>query len=307
MTENTYVIGIDIGGTNIRIGLVNSDYELVNFVIESSKQVLGFEHPEKKLVEFIEGYINKYATDKEIRAISIGLPSTISKDRKVVLSTPNIAGLDNIPIVDELENALNIKTFLNKDVNMLILYDAYRSRIPAKGVTTGFYLGTGLGNAILINGELLIGKNGVAAELGHIPSRDHTAPCGCGNYGCVETFASGKHLAALRDEHFEDTFIGDVFKEYRETPIIKKFIRDLALPVASEINILDPDYIIIGGGLVFMEGFPFDQLEVAIREFTRKPYPEQSLEFFYSEQGQENGVVGAGINAYKEMNKIIKH
>lgn len=301
LAENNYVLGIDIGGTNIRAGLVDANYNLSNFVIESSTQIMDPNHAAEKLTLFIQKYLEEQGRDKNIAAISIGFPSTIDKSRKKVLSTPNIAGFDNLDIVDELEERLLIKTFINRDVNMLMMFDMYKGSVPDDGITAGFYLGTGLGNAISINGHLLIGKNGAAAELGHIPSRGHDDACGCGNRGCVETFASGKYLRKLCDENFEHTFIGDVFTKHKDSPIIKKFIRELAIPIATEINILDPHYIILGGGVIQMEGFPFEELELAIHEFARKPYPEQNLEFLYSVPGQENGVIGAGIYAFKEV------
>ncbi len=301
LIENKYVLGIDVGGTNIRAGLVNAEYQLSEFIIESSTQFMDRNNTVDKLLLFIKNFIEEHAQNKNIIAISIGFPSTIDKKRKKILSTPNISGLNNIYIVEELEAGLKIKTYINKDVNMLMLFDMYQDSVPEEGVTAGFYLGTGLGNAISINGHLLIGKNGAAAELGHIPSRGHEEVCGCGNRGCVETFASGKYLRKLCDDNFKDTFIGDVFKKHKSDPIIKKFIHELAIPIATEINILDPDYIIIGGGVVQMEDFPFEQLEEAIHEFTRKPYPEQNLKFVYSVPCQENGVIGAGIYAFREI------
>lgn len=302
MKDGKYVLGIDIGGTNIRAGLVDTEFRLANFVIESSTQIMDKNHATEKLIEFIKRYIDTLEPGTNVVAISIGFPSTIDKMRKKVLSTPNIKGFDNVEIVDELEKVLGIRTFINKDVNMLMLYDMHQGKVPDDGVTTGYYLGTGLGNAISINGHLLSGKNGAAAELGHIPSRGDTAQCGCGNRGCVETFASGKYLRALCEGELGGVFIGDVFKKQKDHPLIKKFIRELAIPIATEINILDPDYIILGGGVVHMEGFPCEELEAAIHEFARKPYPEQSLEFVYSVESQENGVIGAGIYAFKEMN-----
>ncbi len=301
--EKEYILGIDVGGTNIRAGLVDESYQLTEFVIESSAQIVDKQDATDNLTEFVKNYLKAHAREKKVIGISIGFPSTIDKARKTVLSTPNIKGLDNVEVVDVLEEKLGISTFIDKDVNMLMLCDMYNGSIPDNGVTVGFYLGTGLGNAICIDGELLIGKNGASAELGHIPSRDVDGICGCGNKSCVELFASGKQLKYLCDTHFPDSFIGDIFKEHAQDLVIKKFIHDLAIPVATEINILDPDYIIIGGGLPQMDGFPKKQLEDAIHEFARKPYPEQNLSFSYSEPLQENGVIGAGIYGMKQIRR----
>lgn len=301
MAKKSYILGIDVGGTNIRAGLVDKNYQLSDFVIESSEQLMDDKQAVNHLISFIKKIMKRLESNKEIIGISIGFPSTIDKDRKKILSTPNIVGLDNIEIVDRLEEVLHIKTYINKDVNMLMLFDMFYHNIGDQGVVAGFYLGTGLGNAICINGNLLIGKNGAAAELGHIPTRDNQEQCGCGNQGCVENYASGRYLRRICLEKLNDTFIGDVFLNYSHHPTIKKFITDLAIPVAAEINILDPHYIIIGGGLIHMKNFPKKQLETAIHQYTRKPYPEQNMEIVYSIHGQENGVIGAGIHAFKEM------
>lgn len=301
--EKEYILGIDVGGTNIRAGLVDKEYQLCGFEIEESSQIVDEADATGKLTEYIKSYISRHAADRKVSAISIGFPSTIDKSRKVVLSTPNIKGLDNIKVVDSLEESLGITTFINRDVNMLMLFDMYNRSIPDNGITAGFYLGTGLGNAISIEGELLIGKNGVAAELGHIPSRDVNEACGCGNHSCVELFASGKNLRKICDKHFPQTHISEVFKKHVDDPLIQKFVHDLAIPVATEINILDPDYIIIGGGLPQMEGFPRKEFEAAVREYVRKPYPEENLSLSYSVPMQENGVIGAGIYALKQLKK----
>lgn len=304
MSESGYVLGIDVGGTNIRLGLVDSSYEAHDFVKESTEQIMGEEgRAPAKLVDVVKKYISTYNNGREIRCISIGFPSTIDKSRKEILSTPNIPGFDHVKMAELMEEGTGIPTILEKDVNMLMMFDMFDRNIPDEGITTGFYLGTGLGNAIAIDGKIYIGKNGAAAELGHIPERNNNEMCGCGNRGCMELFASGKHLRAICDNELNGTFIGDVFVNHKDAPEIRKFIKELALPIVAEINILDPNYIILGGGLTQMKGFPKELLEEAIHEHARKPYPEQTLSFKYSNPTQINGVVGAGIHGFKQLKK----
>ncbi len=300
MQSIDYVIGIDIGGTNIRAGLVDPNYNLSNFTIENSNQLQSEKEGTYKLIEFIKNYINNQNKNLNIVAISIGFPSTVDKLRHRVISTPNIKGFNNINIVDKIEKELNIKTFINRDVNMLMLFDMFKENLSNKGIAIGFYLGTGLGNVISIDGNLLIGKNGSAGELGHIPIKDNKELCGCGNIGCVETFASGMFLKKICKEQLGIS-IENVFVKYSNNPFIEKYVEDLAIPIATEINILDPDYIFLGGGVIQMLGFPYKKLESAIYKYTRKPYPANTLEILYSTTGQENGVIGAGIYAYKML------
>ncbi len=158
--EERFVLGIDVGGTNIRAGLVDEQFGLHEFKMEKTANITADGNTVENLIELVKKYLAEHAEGKQVVGISIGFPSTIDKSRRVILSTPNITGLDNLDIVDVMEEKVGIPTFVNKDVNMLMLFDMHHGSIPEDGITTGFYLGTGLGNAISINGELLIGKNG---------------------------------------------------------------------------------------------------------------------------------------------------
>ncbi|OUQ24605.1 allose kinase [Lachnoclostridium sp. An131] len=301
-----YVLGMDVGGTHTRLGLVALDCSLTDFEIVKTEELQKSEDTVGSFIRVIREYLQRHAAGKEISAVSAGFPSTLDRDRRTVLSTPNIRGFNNIAIVDRLEEEFGIPAFIETDVDMLLLYDMFEHQIPAEGITCGFYFGTGLGNAVVIDGRLLIGKTGAAAELGHIPVRGLHGACGCGNTSCIEMIASGYHLKDLCVEKFPGVEIGEVFAKCRDQEEIHGFIDDLALAAATEINILDPDHIVIGGGLVYMEGFPRHELEEDIYKYARKPYPARELQYIYSRQGQENGVIGAGILAYKRLEELRK-
>lgn len=292
------VIGIDIGGTHIRVGLVDDKYNLLSCEIYKTQIVLKDADVTKKLAEIITEYCDKYNSGLMPLAVSIGFPSTIDKSRKVVVSTPNIKECpDNLQLVDKLEPLIGTKVFVNRDVNNLMSYDLKTFNIKKDESALGFYLGTGLGNAVYVNGDYLLGANGVAGELGHIPLLSVTDTCSCGNVGCVETIASGSMLAKLQREKFPDVSLSDIFTKCGDTPEIKRFIEVFALTMATEINIFDPSSVIIGGGVVFMNDFPKEELINIVKSRLRKPYPFKSFKYEFSEPKQENGVIGAGIYA----------
>lgn len=298
-SQKKYILGIDIGGTNFRIGLVSQIYEITEFKIISIKELQKGNFIDN-LIKQIEFYINLYK--EEIEAIGIGFPSIVSKDKKYVYSTPNIKNLDNINITDSLEKKLNIPIYINKDVNFLILKDIKENKIKDDSIVIGLYIGTGFGNAIYINGQIIEGKHGVAGELGHIPVLGSEEVCSCGNIGCIEMYASGKALKKINDENFSETDISNIFLEHGNTKIIKKYIDTLAIPIATEINILDPDYIIIAGGVTIMKGFPIDELKKSIYEKARKPYPAEDMNIIVSNHDQKSGILGAAyyIRNYKK-------
>lgn len=303
MTINKFVLGIDIGGTNYRLGLVDNNGVINKFVIRSSSMFITHESSLLKLIESIKEYLLENLDGKLI-GIGLGLPSTITKDRKIVLSTPNIPQFNNVNIVKPLEQEFNVPVYLNTDVNNLLLFDLIQKRIVDKEIVLGFYIGTGFGNSIYINNNFLDGKNGVAGELGHIPVLNSKKVCSCGNEGCIEIYASGKRLSEIKDENFKDTDISDIFIKHGNGPLIKEFINALSIPIATEINIFDPDCIIIGGGVIQMPSFPIEELEKNIFKYARKPYPAKELEIVYSDQDQKSGVIGAAYYVFKNLKYV---
>jgi len=293
------VLGLDIGGTNFRIGLVDRDNKVydpkirLTAELQSSNDVVG------SLLGLVTEYMDGKKLEYEVMAVSMGFPSTIDKRRKTILSTPNINGLDQVPIVSIFENALNLPIFIDRDVNMLMYHDISHFNIPHDALTLGFYIGTGFGNAIYMNGEIHTGKHGVAGELGHIPMMNGKKRCPCGNEACVEAYASGRYLEELCETHFKGIDIKEIYEKYGDTKKLIEQVEYISLPIATEINIFDPDHIIIGGGLLQMKGFPRERLDQFIYKHSRKPYPADDLHVIYSTGEQENGIIGAGIYGFK--------
>lgn len=298
-------IGIDIGGTNFRIGTVSENDEIYNFEKNSSR-IFDSGDVVSILCKEITSYIERYNIQKKIKGVAIGIPSMVSKDKRTIISTPNLKGFDNIEFSNLLEQQLKLPVWLDRDVNFLLLNDIRTLNLDASKTILGFYIGTGFGNAIYIEGKLYAGKNGAAGELGHIPFIDYDDICTCGNRGCSEVRCSGKYLEKLTKEHFPDTKIQNIFQEHAENPIIQKYVRDLAVPIATEINILDPDYSILAGGVVYMQGFPKELLISEIKEKVRKPYPAKNLEIFFSEHTQQSGVYGSGQFAHLKLRENKK-
>ncbi|MGC3955362.1 MAG: allose kinase [Propionicimonas sp.] len=298
MTDDV-VIGVDIGGTNLRTGVVDRTGGLSHFSLTSSRKKLLGPKTASRLVDHVAKSIERSGVAP--RAIAVGFPSTVDNTRRVVLSTSNIPGLNNIRFADLLEEALGIPTFLNRDTNLLLLHDIAALGLADQRVIVGCYPGTGFGSALWIGGQLHVGKTGAEGELGHIPVRDCELVCGCGNVGCVETIASGIYLEHLAETHFPGTPLGELFVEHGESEQLRRFVDNLSLPIATAINILDPDAVIVGGGVTAMPGFPRDLLVERVRVRTRKPQPEASLNLVYSEPGQENGVIGAGIYGFSQL------
>lgn len=117
----------------------------------------------------------------------------------------------------------------------------------------------------------------------------------------MEVYSSGKALEAFQTACFPDTPLRDLFAQHRTDPRILKMIQRFAVPIATEINIFDPDYVVLGGGVLAMRGFPREQLENCIHAYARKPYPDETVQLVYAEPSQYNGILGAAFYARSRM------
>lgn len=293
-----FIIGMDIGGTNIRIGAVDEERQVSFFKKVFQKEVFTSEDSISLLIRFIENYIKECELKGKIEAIAIGLPATVSKDCTTVLQAPSLIGFDNIDIVTPLQAHFGIKTMLLKDVWTAALYDIKKYNLKPDGMVIACYVGTGIGNVMLMDGKILKGKNGVSGELGHIPVKGNQIPCGCGNVGCLENIAGGKFLARFSEKKQND--ISKVFVNYGNSIEINEYLDNVAIAISTEINILDPEQILLGGGVLQMEAFPKEKLEKKIREHTRKPFPDGNLQLIFVEDDLEKGVIGAALYVMKE-------
>lgn len=294
-----YIIGIDIGGTNFRIGVVDAELKVCQFDKIPVTDVFSTEDALGDLTTFLRDYIRRNALVDRVRAISIGFPATINRERTVVMQAPNVKFMEDLPVVEHLSRELQIPVCIERDVSMALYYDMERYNVSDRGIVAGIYFGTGIGNAILINGEMLSGRDGAAGELGHIPVPGYHDACGCGNSGCMENLAGGKFLAKLCREVYTDTHVGDIFTKHGQDEALLDFVDRMAITVATEVNILNPDCVLVGGGVVEMADFPKELLEQKIREHTRKPYPEKTLKMIYAEDTQHKCVIGAAVHAMR--------
>lgn len=299
MTERL-VLGIDIGGTHLRLGFVDEKREISDFTIIKSQPILDTSTPILKLKDLIENFCAEH--NKIPEAVSIGFPSTIDAKREKVISTPNIKSLNNLEVSRNLGELLNIPVFINRDVNMILLSDLDEMKIDTKKLNIcAFYIGTGLGNVIMIHDQMLTGRRGFAAELGHMHVPGLKMKCGCGSEGCIELITGGLALARIQREHFPDTYIGDMFTKHRDHKLVQEYIDNLALAVSNEMVLIDPDLTVFGGGVLQMNDFPKEDFEKALYKYQRRPCNEGDFEFVYVKESQHSGVKGGGIYAIKRL------
>lgn len=288
-------ISFELGGTNLRYGIIQDNLEVLRFEKIPTR---GLSEASDK-VSFFSSII-KHLMDEHklesIAAITFALSSLLDRERSYVYSSPMVKGFDNIALKKELEQQFSIPVILEKDVNILLLYEIYKLKLPSEGIISGFFLGTGLGNSFSIDGKVYIGHTGSACELGHIPQHSIEGNCKCGKNGCIEVKACGRVLENLAETNFHCS-VKDIFLLHGNSVELMDVIEYFAIAIATEIGILDPRFIILGGGLLDMQAFPKDYLISRIKAHVRAPNPRESLGFVFASGDIRAGVVGAVIHA----------
>ena len=307
MSDERAILGIDIGGTNLRMGFVDGEYRLSHFERFPTAATLGGDAPLDRLADEVRAFCARCGYEGRTAAVALGGPSVVHRNHSYVYSTPNIPGLDAVDLGAELERRLGIPVYVDRDVNFILAHDIRKYDLDPDGTRTilGCYLGTGFGNSLYIDGRIHVGSHGVAGELGHIPLRGVTDRCTCGQIGCAETRVSGRYLRQLCERAFPGCFIGDVFREHGGSEEIARFIADTAMLIATEATLLDPDFIILGSGVFAMDGFPMDRLMAEVRRLARHPLPSEDLHFIVAEDSQTAGVLGGAVTVMPYVRKGV--
>lgn len=300
------MIGIDLGGTYLRIGAVTPENEILFPTVMKSSTVAHAEDSILKIGDIIADYMKENGL-KRAKAVSIGVPSSVENDKETVICTTNIRNREGAPvfrhtnIAKAIRERFQVPVFINNDVNNLLLYDIADNRLEKKKIVVGIYIGTGVGGSVVIDGKFLEGKNGAQLDLGHIPYFGGDVPCSCGNRGCCECYASGWRLQQIQKISYPGTAIQDMFTRHRDEPLLKNFVHACAHIYAVMATIFNPDTMIVGGGVPEMDNFPKKAFEQDVRSHVGRDVMNYGFDYVYSRESVGKGVIGAAIFARKQL------
>ncbi len=301
-------IGIDLGGTNIKAGLVDKEGKIItnlSFPTESSK---GWAH----VFSNIEKVIKKLLESDGVKGIGVGIPGPVDSKSGIIREMPAIPGAKNIPIVKELDKIFPLPVFVDNDANNFTRGEFIFGVAKGKKNVIGITLGTGIGGGILINGELYTGSSNYAGEVGHIVIVPSGIQCNCGKFGCWEAYGSATavikkalsykkrnidtKLKELPEIEAKDVFDlakqGDIFCE----SIVNETSYYIGLGIASLVNTLNPEMIVIGGGMSLAGDYLLDKIRKIALENILPPLRE-GLEIEFSKFGTTAGIMGAAALA----------
>lgn len=308
-------IGIDVGGTNVKIALVDSDGKIGYSNTIPTRAEMGYEYTINNMKQAIRDLMTETKLSaKDIEGIGFGLPGQVDFKSGIVRLITNIPGWVEIPLAKMIEDEFHIPTRIDNDVRCAALGELNFGAGKGCENLICITVGTGIGSGLIINGKLVRGASNAAGEIGHIKLQMHDGPiCGCGDTGCLEAFASGPSIVAMAEEYI----LGGKSTKYREmanggaiTPFIvaeaakagdpvarRIFTRMgeyIGIGMASVVNLLNPERIIVGGGVADAGDILLTPLKETIKKRAMKIAGE-TVEVVPAQLGNTAGVIGASL------------
>jgi glucokinase len=288
-----YLIGLDIGGTNLVTGAVAEDgSRLLALKSEPTRPEEGPDAVLRRLAGQARATLAETRTADpaaEITGVGVGAPGPLDTRAGIIFLTPNL-GWENLPLRQQVADVLGLPATLDNDANCAVLGEWWRGAARGTRNAIGFTIGTGIGGGIIVDGRLYHGASDCAGEFGHTTIDPAGRRCNCGNYGCLEAYASGPAIALRTVEALEagaeslirtmvDGHVGRVTAQLvyeaanQGDELAREVVRDtaryLGTGVANLINVFNPEVVVICGGVTLAGDRLFGPLrqEVARRAF----------------------------------------
>lgn len=298
-------IGIDIGGSHVAVGLID---QIGTIVCKSEKNISNKLNEEdcskvliKTIIEQIENVLEKSKNDiTSVNLIGIAVPGMVSETS--IIKAENLH-IRNLPITKEINKFFNIPIKLRNDAKCAALAEKEYGSLKKAKDAIFLTIGTGIGGAVFLNGELLVPKKYEGFEIGHITIERNGLQCNCGRRGCFEKYAS---MSALKEKVAKkvgkEEITGEELKDILENVedeelnnIVDEYIEDLSLGIASLINIFEPELISIGGSFAHYEKTLLNKLNVRLKQeelFNKSNMPKVVL----AKLKNDAGIIGSVIN-----------
>lgn len=291
-------IGIDLGGTNIRVAKVDENGTILSICKDATEAEKGPEYVIQKIISLIE----KIPNVEECEGVGMGVPGPVdTANGKMILAT-NLPGFEGFPIAERIYNHFHMQTFVDNDVNVACMGEAVLG--AGKGADIVYYvtISTGIGGALVVNKKVIAGKNGHAGEVANIIIDRGREKVNYLNAGAVENEASGTAITRKGKKLFGEDVIkhaGDVFDLARKgnaqaIQLCDEIAYDLAVMFSSIAHVADPEIFVLGGGVMQGKDVFFDAMETYYRGMIHKGM--QGV-VFKEAMLEEPGIVGAAMLA----------
>ncbi len=318
MRKGKHFIGLDLGGTTLSAAVVDTDTgEMLSHHRVPTLAQEGHNAVMARMAKLVTQAIDDAAMTRDaIDGIGIGAPGVLDLERGLTLFLPNLPGeWRNVPLKATIEKAVKLPVHLLNDVRSFTLGEKTFGAGRDVDTMVGIAIGTGIGGGLVIDGNLHLGLDGTAGEVGHHMIDPHGPPCGCGSRGCLEAFASGPAITAMalkaitqgrttRIAELVDYDLNHVTPEIicqaalEGDPIAQAIYEQagfyLGIGVANLIIIISPQMVVIGGGVAQAGDLLFEPIRGTVRERVHVT-PIEQVQIVPAELGTEAGLIGAAV------------
>ena len=310
ISSSALTIGVDIGGTKVSAGVVDLDGNIISSDRRSTPVSGGVE-----LIATITELIKSLQERHDIAGIGISIAALISADQGTIVGAPNIANLSKLNFVEELKKSFNMPVVAENDANSAMWAEYKFGNAKNLNPVMFFIIGTGMGGGLVIDGKLFKGANGIGAEFGHMIVQPNGIKCGCGANGCIEQYASGSALMRYAKEEMKADPIkakellkysdasGDISgatlttaaKQGNEIALsaFNKQADWLGSACASYTLLLDPQAIVIGGGVVEAGELFLNPVRLAMEKYMPFAGTHSLPKIIAAKYGNDAGLIGA--------------
>jgi glucokinase len=321
-----YIVGVDLGGTNIVAGVMTADgaRHLAMRSIPTNSAV-GDEGVAERIVGLVQSVIldaigESGAERRDFVGIGIGAPGPLDREQGIVLVAPNL-GWKDFPLRQRIQERLNLPTTLDNDANCATFGEWWQGAARGGRNVVGLTIGTGIGGGLILHGALYHGSSDMAGEVGHTTIDLNGRHCKCGNYGCLEAYASAPAIATrarevlvreegqsaipgMVDGQLESITAQTVYDAAKSgdriaNEIVRDTARYLGAGVANLLNIFNPDIVVIAGGVTAAGDALFDPLRAEVRRRAFTP-AVRAVRIVPGELPGTAGVVGA-VASFKQQ------
>jgi glucokinase len=313
--KDGYFIGVDIGGTKIATGLVTGDAQVIERSVLPTPRETNVDLVVSQVYRSIDHTLEKSnLAPSQLAGIGVVAPGPLNPRTGVLLYAPNIPSFKNVPIRKMVQDRYGVPTRVENDANAAGLAEALFGAGVGYKYVLYVTVSTGIGTGVILDQRIYHGKNGAAAEGGHITINYQGPVCSCGLRGCIEAYASGTAMARRARERLSSTSVPSKIRSLvanrleQVTPIViaqaaqsgdelaLALIREtgeyLGIWLGSMISLFDPDIIIIGGGLSALDESLFASMRETIPKHTINPFPKE-IPIVSAQLQRDVGILGA--------------
>lgn len=314
-----YAIGIDIGGTNVPASIIDESGKIIHTIDKKTMAEGGPDAVIKRITDSIKDllkYFDENIKNSKIVGVGIGAPGTLDHKKGQIITSPNLPQWRNIPLVGKITAEVKMPIFIDNDANCAAIGEHWIGAANGAENAVLITLGTGVGGGIIINNRIYRGSHGTAGELGHITIFAKGNKCACGNFGCLEAYASANATVSRAKERLKREDVASTLQTKKLSEITAheiyihaeqgdRFAQSiltesgsyLGIGIATFANIFDPDIIIVGGGFAGAEKY---LIPAAIDEAYKRAFKSvmDSIKITTAKLGNHAGIIGAAKLAF---------